>query len=151
MKNAYRKIIPGWGILSLIFLCSYPALAFETEALIPHLEVIIPGMTRTLEITQSYDFPQDFNNLFLVVLGYGGLSITLRKVDTEGDLLTMAGLGISPAGIVPMFKFGTTQVTLSEAIEIGSEYSPYGIAWIVSWVESPHHTPPYHYTLILSF
>jgi hypothetical protein len=86
-----------------------------------------------------------------VVLGYGGLSITLRKVDTEGDLLIMAGVGISPAGIGPVFKFGTTQVTLSEAIEIGSEYSTYGIAWIVSWVESPHHTPPYHYTLILSF
>jgi hypothetical protein len=36
-------------------------------------------------------------------------------------------------------------------VEIGNERSPYGLLWILSWVDSPVHNPPYHYTLVLSF
>jgi len=44
-----------------------------------------------------------------------------------------------------------TEVTLREAVEIGNERSPYGLLWILSWVDSPVHNPPYHYTLVRSF
>ena len=117
----------------------------------PRVEIITPGMTRTIEISQNYSSPQDFGHFLILVLGYGGLSITLRKIDTEGDLLFLTGAGISTAGIVPIFKFGITEVTLREAVEIGNERSPYGLLWILSWVDSPVHNPPYHYTLVLSF
>ena len=117
----------------------------------PRMEILIPGMNRTLEITQNYHFPQDLSNLLIVVVGYGGISINVRKIDTEGDLLMLMGIGISPGGIVPVFKFGITEVTLTEAVEIGDKSSPYGILWIASWVDSSIHNPPYHYTLSLSF
>ena len=89
--------------------------------------------------------------ILILVAGYGGVSITLRKIDTEGDLLVLTGTGVSSRGIAPVFKFGITEVTLTEAVEIGDEHSPYGLLWILSWVDSHTHNPPYNYTLVLSF
>lgn len=151
MKKVLSYLINGWVILSIIVFSSSLSFAFETEALIPSIEIFTPGMTRTMEITQNYKFPQDSSQFLILAIGYGGLSITLRKVDTVGDLLVLTGLGISSAGIVPIFRFGITEVTLTEAVEIGSEGSPFGLLWITSWVDSPTNDPPYNYTLILSF
>ena len=138
-------------ILSILFFSTNSSFAFKTESLIPRLEIITPGMTRTIEITQNYNFPQDFSQFLILVVGYGGLSITLRKVDTEGDLLILTGVGVSTAGVIPVFKFGVTEVTLTESVEIGNERSPYGLLWISSWVNSPTNDPPYNYTMTLSF
>jgi len=151
MKKLLSHLIPNGMILSILFFSSCPTSAFETEALMPRIEILIPGMTRTVEITQNYTFPQDFGNFLILVAGYGGVSITLRKIDNEGDLLILVGLGISSVGIIPVFKFGVTEVTLTEAVEIGDERSPYGLLWILSWVESTVNNPPYHYTLVLSY
>lgn len=151
MKKLLSHLIPNGMILSILFFNSCPTSAFETEALLPRIEILIPGMTRTVEITQNYTFPQDFSNFLIIVVGYGGVSITLRKIDNEGDLLILVGLGISSVGIIPVFKFGVTEVTLTEAVEIGDERSPYGLLWILSWVESTVNNPPYHYTLVLSY
>ena len=142
---------PCWIVLSILVFSSYQVFAFETAAFIPRIEVLTPGMTRTIEITQNYSFPQDFSHFLILVAGYGGVSITLRKIDTEGDLLVLAGTGVSSRGIAPVFKFGITEVTLTEAVEIGDERSPYGLLWILSWVDSHTHNPPYNYTLVLSF
>ncbi len=151
MKKVLYLKIACLMILSILVFGNYPVFAFEEEALMPRVEIITPGMTRTIEISQNYSPPQDFGHFLILVLGYGGLSITLRKIDTEGDILFLTGAGISPAGIAPVFKFGITEVTLREAVEIGNERFPYGLLWILSWVDSPVHNPPYHYTLVLSF
>jgi hypothetical protein len=151
MKRVISLLTRRWIFLLTLIFISSSNFAFETEALIPRIEILTPGTTRTMEITQHYDFPQDFGSFLILVVGYGGVSITLRKVDTEGDLLILAGLGISFAGVVPFLKFGITEVTLTEAVEIGNQYSPYGLLWILSWVDLPASNPPYYYTLGLSF
>ena len=149
MGKVISLLTRRWVILSILVFST--TFALETEELIPRIEILTPGMTRTVEITQNYDFPQDFANFLILVVGYGGVSITLRKVDTEGDLLVLAGLGISSVGIVPVFKFGITEVILTEAVEIGDQRSPYGLLWVVSWVDSQMNNTPSHYTLVLSF
>ena len=151
MKKVLSLSVAGLFVLSILFFGHAPIVAVEPEARIPHIEMIAPGMTRTIEISQNYSPPQDFGHFMIWVVGYGGVSITLRKIDTEGDLLFLAGAGISSEGIVPIFKFGVTEVTLKEAVEIGNERSPYGLLWILSWVDSPMHNPPYQYTLVFSF
>lgn len=128
-----------------------PILAAEQQARTPRVEMITPGMTRTIEISQNDGPLEDMGHFLIGVVGYGALSITLRKIDTEGDLLFLAGAGMSAQGITPIFKFGITEVTLKEAVEIGNESSPFGLLWILSWVDSTVHHPPYYYTLILSF
>ena len=151
MKRVLSLSVASSFILSILVFGHAPIFAVEQETRIPHIEMITPGMTRTIEISQNYRHPQDLGHFLILVVGYGALSITLRKIDTEGDLLFLAGAGISSEGIVPILKFGVTEVTLKEAIEIGNERAPYGLLWILSWVDSPIHNPPYHYTLVLSF
>jgi len=151
MGKVLSLLIRRWVILFILVFSTSLTFALETEALIPRVEILTPGMTRTVEITQNYDFPQDFSHFLILVVGYGGVSITLRKIDTEGDFLILSGLGTSSAGVTPVFKFGISKVTLAEAVEIGDENSPYGLLWMLCWVGSPVNDPPYHYTLVLSF
>ncbi len=136
MKKAMRNLKQFFVILSILLFSSYPALAFETEGFIPQIEIITKGMTRTIEISQSNVFPQNFSQFLLVAVGYGPLKISLAKTDPEGDFVFLTGVGISSAGIVPVFRFGVTKVTLTESVEIGNERSPYGLLWILSWVSS---------------
>ena len=136
-------------LMTTIFCCSAPA--FETGEIIPSIEIIIPGISRTIEINQNYTYPQDFNQLLVFCIGYGPFNITLTKNDVVGDRIFLTGIGLSSAGIVPIFKFGETKITLTEGIEIGSQSSPYGIVWITSWVDSTVHEPPYNYILTFRF
>jgi len=151
MKKVLSYLTHSWLILSILVFSSWPAFAIETEAVVPRIEILIPGMTRTIEITQDYKFPRDSSRFLIFVIGYGGVSITLRKVDTEGDTLFLTGVGISSAGIEPVFKFGTTGVTLTAMVRIGQKQSPYGLLWISSWLDSSADDPPYNYSLGLSF
>jgi len=151
MKKVLSYLTHSWLILSILVFSSWPAFAIETNAAVPRVEILIPGMTRTIQITQNYKFPRDSSQFLIFVIGYGGVSITLRKVDTEGDTLFLTGVGISSAGIEPVFKFGTTEVTLTAVVRIGEKQSPYGLLWISCWLDSSADDPPYDYSLGLSF
>lgn len=138
-------------ILFLPLFLSCPTSAFETDALvIPGVEILIPGVQRNIKITQDYKFPQDFNQIIILVIGYGGLPISMTCTD-EGNFLMLTGMGVSAAGIIPFFKFGVTNSTLKATVEIGNERSPYGLLWISSWVDSSVNDPPYSYTISFSF
>jgi len=151
MSKILSHFAPVWTVLCIQLFSCYPTYAFETETLIPQIEILTPGMTRKVEITQNYSFPLDFGHFLIVVMGYGGVSMTLRKTDTTGDFIIFTGAGISSVGIAPFLKFGTTDVTLREAVEIGDQWFPYGLLWIVSWVDPPAQDLPSQYTLEFSF
>jgi len=151
MKRALRYLTKSLVILSVLIFC--PAFDFETEAqLLPRVEILVPGVIRTIEITQDNKPPQDFSQFLIVVLGYGPLTITINSIiPAEGGFLVLTGMAISSAGVIPVFKFGTAQVMLSASVEIGDERSPYGLLWIASWANSSLEDPPYTYTLQLLF
>ena len=153
MKRALGCLTFSLMILSTLVFSICPTFAFETEALvIPRLEILMPGVARTIEITQDYKFPQDFNQLLIISIGYGPLGITLyQKEPIEGGSLVLTGVGVSAAGVIPVFKFGVTQVTLNESVEVGNERSPYGLLWISSWINSSLDDPPYSYTMTITF
>ena len=152
MKKAVVHLIAGWGVVAILVFGSCLSFAAETDAIIPAIEIFTPGMTRTMTITQNRAFPLEYHQLLIVLAGYGGVSISVSKNDTEGDPLILAGLAVSSAGVVPFFKYGVTLVTLREGIEIGSERSTYGLLWIASWVNLSVYDPPYNtYTLTLAF
>ena len=58
-----------------------------------------------------------------------------------GDVLMLTGMGVSPAGILPFFRFGITQVTLDESVEIGNESFPFGVVWFSVWYYSTKMSP----------
>ena len=114
-------------ILPFAFTSPGMASALETTALVPHMEVLTPGVTRTIIVTQTADYPQDFSPFIVFLIGYGPFKISLSKDESVGDRLKMNGVGISPAGVIPFYKSGKADVNLIVTVEIGNERYPYEI------------------------
>jgi hypothetical protein len=141
-----------WFIPLLLLAICPPASSSEIETLATgSIELLIPGTTRNLTVTQENDFPLGVNQMLIFVTGYGGVSITLSKQDTEGDLLVLSGVALSSARVIPFIRFGRTRVNLNAAIEIGSEGFPFGLIWLSSWISPPLPEAPgnnYNVTLV---
>lgn len=138
-------------MLSLTFTSPGIASALETTALIPHIEIITPGVTRTIIVTQTADYPQDFSPFIVFLIGDGSFKISISKDETVGDRLKMSGVGISPAGVIPFYKSGKADVNLVITVEIGNERYPYGMVLFSSWVsgtviQEPDSEGIYHNT-----
>ena len=133
-----KKVLLTATVCILVCIVS-PTYAFQPTAIDPHVEVLTPGVTRNFSITQFNNFPQDFSFFLVVLIGYGPVSINLSSstASTDGDLFVISGMGISPAGIIPFLKFGRADVALAVGIEIGNEWSPYGLLWFSSWIATP--------------
>lgn len=145
-------------IIPFTFTFPSTAVAFDVNALTPHIEVLTPGVTRNLTITQYADFPQDFSPFIVFLIGYGPFQISVKKDETVGDRLKMNGVGISPAGVIPFYKSGKADVNLIVTVEIGNERYPYGMVLFSSWVsgtvmQEPDSEGVYHntYTVTLQF
>jgi len=158
MERVISRLAACCMFLFIMLFSGFTASASEPEGLIPAIEILIPGMSRTIAITQAQNFPQDFSQFVILTLGYGPLLIRLSSTTkdtagnpTRGDLLVFTGVGISSAGIVPFLKFGETMVTLTTYVEIGDERSPLGVVWLSCWMYSTANTPPYDYSLTLGF
>ena len=95
MKKALCYLTHSLIILAVQVLSSYTILAFETKAqgLIPRIEILMSGMTKTIEINQNEKFPQDFGHFIILAIGYGPLSITLINTETEEGSLVLTGTG----------------------------------------------------------
>ena len=152
MKKLFYLLNCVGILVTLLAFPGYRAAAFEPQAVVlPDVELITPGMIRTINITQENRFPL-VNRLLIVGLGYGGIRITMQpdsENTQEGDFLIMTGMGISSAGIVPIIKFGEVNVTLTAEVGIGTAQYPFGIIWLSSGVHSTTNDPPYVYQLVL--
>ena len=154
MKKIFNTLI-SCMVLFIFFFSWSPTYAYEINALTPRFEVLIPGVSLNFEITQQYNFPQDFSIFTVALIGYGPVSISLSKElsveETPGNLLVITGVGISSAGIIPFFKFGRGDVDVDVTVEIGSERSPFGLLLFSSWMTQPADAPDNTYTITLSF
>jgi len=153
-----RALIIMCLILTVAFTYPATAPAFEANALTPRIEVLTPGVTRNLTITQYTNFPQDFSPFIVFLIGYGPFKISLSKAAAVGDRLVINGLGISPAGVIPFCKSGKADVDLIVTVEIGNERYPYGMVFFSSWIsgtviQEPDSEGYYHntYTVTLQF
>ena len=126
-------------ILFTIISAAVPTYAFQPTAVDPHVEVLFPGVTRSFTITQYNRVPQDFSFFLVFLIGYGPaqISLALFEDETEGNILGINGWAISSAGVVPIIKFGRSNVILEVGVEIGSERNPMGIMWFSTWIAGP--------------
>jgi len=152
MKTRRSRIKHAWVLLSILLMISSQAFGQEPMALIPRLEILTPGMTRTITISQDTPFPQGVSQFVVLVIGSGPLSISLSTVEAEvgeENLLVLCGIGISSAGFFPFFKRGYTDVSFNVGIEIGDERFPYGMVLFSCWLKDPEE--PSTYNLTISF
>ena len=153
MKKIWICVTVCCVILPLSVFIVSPAFTYETEQLqlIPTIEIITRDTNRSITITQNQNL--HISQFLVLAVGYGTLRNELSNNDTTnlGDLLFITGVGISAAGILPVFNFGVTNVTLRENIKIGTESSPYGVAWIGILINSSQIDFSKDYRLGLSF
>jgi len=152
MMNRKRSLIKyAWMLLSVIVMISGQALGQEPLALIPRLETLTPGMTRSITITQEAPFPQGVSQFAVLLIGSGPASITLTSGQgSVGDLMVLSGVGISSAGLIPFLKWGYTAVTFQVGIKIGDDRFPYGMLLFSCWLGAPEE--PYNtYKLTVRF
>ena len=154
MKNPFKHLKHTGLFLFLFAICSYPAFAFEPQAVVlPRVEVIIPGVTRTITVEQNDVCPEGIDKMVIVAIGYGGVEIQMTQppeTAQENNFLRLNAVGISSAGIVPVRKFGKTVGTLTASIATGDERLPFGIVWVSSWVSSSENDPPFEYQLVIT-
>lgn len=151
MKNTRSLIKHAWILLSVIVALCGQAYGQEPLALIPRLEILTPGMTREIEITQEAPFPQGVSQFVVLLIGSGPASITLTSgTGSVGDLMVLSGVGISSAGLIPFLKWGYTAVTFQVGIKIGDDRFPYGMLLFSCWLGAPEE--PYNtYKLTVKF
>ena len=100
---------------------------------------------------QSNSYPEAFCQFLVVVIGWGGVNITLEKAEAQPNLdgIGFTGISISSAGIIPFFRCGVPAVTLRERVFIGMKGFPFGLLGITTWINSSKDIPPVGYTLTL--
>ena len=120
----------------------------EPMALMPRLEILTPGMKRTIPITQESPFPQGMSQFVVLLIGTGDLTISIStEMVAEGNLMVLCGIGISSAGFFPFLKRGYTEVSYNVGIEIGDERHPYGMVIFSCWLKDPEEPSTYNLTI----
>ena len=148
MKKTLSLIKHAGVLLSVVVIISGYGFGQEAMALITRLEVITPGMTRTIPITQESPFPQGVSQFLALIIGSGPFAISISPEEVaEGNLMVLCGIGISSAGFFPFFKRGYTDVSFDVGIEIGDEKFPYGIAFFSCWLQEPEEPSTYNLTI----
>jgi hypothetical protein len=150
VKKTLSLIKHAGVLLSILVMISGYCFGQEAMALITRLEVLTPGMTRTIPITQESPFPQGVSQFLVLIIGSGpfAISISPEKV-AEDNLLVLCGFGVSSAGFFPFFKRGYTDVSFNVGIAIGDERYPYGMVLFSCWLKDPEE--PSTYNLTISF
>ena len=106
MKKTCSCLITILIVFSALIFNFSSTLAADIEPLAKnHLVILMPGITRNINITQDSDTPQASSNILILVLGYGGVTINWNQLNNnDGDLLVLSGIGLSSAGPIPILK-----------------------------------------------
>ena len=152
MKTIPNRLINTLIVFAALMCFANPGRAAEIEPLQKnHFVLLMPGITRTVNIIQDSDFPTGISNTLVLALGYGGVSIEWSESNNDdGDLLVLSGVSLSSAGIIPFVKFGRTPIQIRASIEIGTAGFPFGLIWISSSVRSTVTDPSHSYQLRLT-
>jgi hypothetical protein len=151
MKNIIIYLTVPLLLTAVLIAGVYQRCAVAQELSDPHIEILTPGMIRTLTI-EGDGSAEDIRNFLVMVVGWGGVEINLwMPPDQQGIFVGFAGVGISTAGIVPLLRFGESDVILRDVVEIGTPQAPFGLLWITAWVVSSENNPFFAYYLTLSF
>ncbi|MEI6125506.1 MAG: hypothetical protein WCQ99_03030 [Pseudomonadota bacterium] len=94
----------------------------QTDTGLFNVQVLVPGMTRSVDIRQADVFPLGCPVFFIAVLGKGILGISLKKDDASGDTIFMLGAAVSASGTVPVCRIGQSKGMIDQMLEI----KPYG-------------------------
>ncbi len=139
-------------LISLAFLSlALQAVEAQTRSNLFNAVLLVPGMTRTIDIRQSATFPLGCPQYFIFILGEGTLGISIKKDDVAGDLFFMVGCATSGSGVFPIYRVGVSKGMIDQIVEIGGGGTQHGFVWLYCGVAFSQSVPLYSSQLRLSF
>jgi len=126
----------------VMVVCAFSVLPVhaESESNLFNVLVILPGMTKSIDIRQSELFTLGCPMFFVAVAGQGKLGVSVRKDDVAGDTIFMLGASVSAAGTTPVYRIGRSQGIIDQILEI----EQYGFVWLYCGVAFSSNTPMYN-------
>ena len=150
MKTKKMKRTILMSSIFLILILPTAAAQAQTGSNLFNAIVLVPGMTRTIDIRQSAAFPFGCPHFFVFILGEGTLGVSIKKDDVAGDMLFMVGIAQSGAGTVPIYRVGVSKGMIDQIVEIGDGDKQNGFMWLYCGVAFSQSIPLYNSQLRLS-
>jgi len=154
MKKLF--IASGLIVLLLVSICSTIALAGDKHNLAPlepaaaiDFDFVTLAKSSSTSVTADLSFPLafDFIPVLLIGDGTGAFSASMTR-NTSGEIVYIYQK--FPGAGVAAFNIGITPVTIrtSTAVTLGPGWA---IGWVITGILFSPETPPYSYTVSLSF
>jgi hypothetical protein len=115
-----------------------------------NLQVLLPGMTKTIEMEQQQTLPLGCPQFFVLTVGSGILGISVKKDDVAGDTIFMTGFVSTGGKIIPIRRIGSSKGMIDQIVELEGSATALGFAWIWCGVAASQNVPLYSSQLRLS-
>jgi len=136
-------------ILTVFALCT-ANISFAADAGPFNVQVLLPGMTKRIEIRQQQVLPLGCPQFFIFTIGPGMLGISLKKDDVAGDVLFMVGFASAGGKILPVRRIGSSAGMIDQIIEIKGDSNVVGFVWLWCGVATSQSVPVFFSELRLS-
>jgi hypothetical protein len=135
--------------LTAISICT-ACRSYAAETKIFNVQVLLPGMTKTIELEQQQTLPLGCPHFFVFTIGGGMLGISLKKDDIAGDTIFMTGLVSTGGRLIPISRIGSSNGMIDQIVELQGNADTVGFAWIWCGVAVSQNIPNYNSQLRLS-
>ncbi len=135
--------------LTVLALC-FTNISSAADAGTFNVQVLLPGMTKSIEIRQQQVLPLGCPQFFIFTIGSGMLGLSVVKNDVEGDTIFMAGFVSTGGSLVPVGRIGTSKGMIDQVIEIKGDQNTICFGWIWCGVAASQNVPIYSSVLRLS-
>jgi hypothetical protein len=142
-----RKIII---ILLASIALSTAKLSYAADAGAFNVQVMLPGMTKTIDLGQQQTLPLGCPQFFVFTVGSGMLGISVKKDDVAGDTVFMTGFVSTGGRLIPIRRIGSSKGMIDQIVELQGNAGTLGFAWIWCGVAASQNVPLYHSQLRLS-
>jgi hypothetical protein len=115
-----------------------------------NVQVLLPGMTKIIELEQQQTLPLGCPQFFIFTVGRGFLGLSLKKDDLSGDTLFMTGFVSAGGEIAAIRRIGISKGMIDQVIEIGGDTNSIGFAWLWCGIAVSQNVPLYTSELRLS-
>jgi len=139
-------------VIACYLLILTPSIAHaETTDSLFNIQVVLPGMTETIDVVQNGFFPLGCQHFLVLVLGKGSLGISLKNDNSSSkETIFMLGTALSSAGVFPIYRLGESKGMIDQIVEIGDSNLPFGFVWLYCGTALSEMDPVYLYELRFS-
>lgn len=122
-----RKIVTCLVASIMLCICSS---AYGATTGTVNVQVLVPGMTKTIELSQQQTLPLGCPHFFVLTIGSGFLGMSVKKDDVAGDVIFMTGLVSAGGEVTPVHRVSVSTGMIDQIVEIDGDATTLGFIWL---------------------